>query len=108
MSHNKASHCWPTTVQIERFIIVLNFSGYDQYTVTSPFSVNGTRGLPFNGLTVDVQGFRLMNDPYPFRLGEGILQERVAVSVRGNGIVLGRVKGSSPPDRSRLRLGKDR
>jgi pullulanase len=46
--------------QVERFIIVLNFSGYDQH-VDVPFSVNGAWEDRLNEGTVEVHNFRLWN-----------------------------------------------
>jgi pullulanase len=46
--------------QLERFIVVLNFSSDDQF-VDVPFSTNGAWQELLDGRTVDVHGFRLPN-----------------------------------------------
>jgi pullulanase len=53
-------HRWGTAGdnQLERFIIVLNFSAYDQY-IDVPFSVNGVWEDRLNGGVVEVHDFRL-------------------------------------------------
>jgi hypothetical protein len=46
--------------QLERFIIVLNLSAYDQY-IDIPFSVNDTWVDQLDGGVVQISGFRLVN-----------------------------------------------
>jgi 1,4-alpha-glucan branching enzyme len=54
-------HRWGAAAdgQIERFIVILNFSEFDQH-VDVPFSVNGQWEDVLNGGTVEVNGFRLL------------------------------------------------
>jgi 1,4-alpha-glucan branching enzyme len=55
-------HRWAAAAdgQVERFIVVVNFSGYDQY-VDVPFSVNGTWSERLNGGDLQVSDFRVPN-----------------------------------------------
>jgi 1,4-alpha-glucan branching enzyme len=55
-------HRWGTAKdgRLERFIVVLNFSAYDQY-VDVPFPANGSWEDRLNGWAVDVHDFRLWN-----------------------------------------------
>ena len=46
---------------VERFIVVVNFSGFDQW-VDIPFSVNGPWQDLLNGWTSTVSNFRLANE----------------------------------------------
>ena len=55
--------------QLERFIVVQNFSAYDQY-VDLPFSENGRWEDRLNGGTVDVQGYRLNAHKIPSNWGK--------------------------------------
>lgn len=56
-------HRWTqlSTGALERFIVVLNFSGFDQW-VDIPFSVNGTWKDLLNGSTSTVSTYRLTNE----------------------------------------------
>ena len=55
-------HRWGPAAEggLERFIVVLNFSGYDQY-VDVPFSTNGAWQDLLNGGQVQVADYRLRN-----------------------------------------------
>lgn len=63
-------HRWGTVEdgRLERFIIVLNFSGFDQY-VDVPFSVDGQWRDRLNDFTVDVSGLWLRRHRVPSHWG---------------------------------------